>query len=119
MKLLLALEFLALAASVAILFVIAGFSWWWLFVLFLVFDVSAVGYIVNPKMGAITYNIGHSIITPLLLLGIYFLHRQSWELLVALAWLFHIFVDRAVGYGLKYSDDFKHTHLGSIGKNKV
>ena len=119
MKQLLALEFLFLSVCVAILFVVAGFSWWWLFVLFLAFDVSAVGYVVNPKLGAITYNIGHSIITPLLLLGVYLVHSQSWELFIALAWLFHIFVDRAVGYGLKHTDDFKHTHLGWIGQHKA
>lgn len=27
-------------------------------------------------------------------------------------------MDRIFGYGLKYSDDFKHTHLGMIGKKE-
>jgi len=28
----------------------------------------------------------------------------------------HSSFDRLCGYGLKYVDDFKHTHLGWIGK---
>jgi hypothetical protein len=28
----------------------------------------------------------------------------------------HSSFDRVLGYGLKYDDDFKHTHLGWIGK---
>jgi hypothetical protein len=33
-----------------------------------------------------------------------------------LAWAFHIGVDRALGYGLKFEDGFQHTHLGTIGR---
>ncbi|BEV02788.1 hypothetical protein CRDW_01620 [Chryseobacterium gambrini] len=28
----------------------------------------------------------------------------------------HSAMDRIFGYGLKFEDNFKHTHLGSIGK---
>jgi hypothetical protein len=31
-------------------------------------------------------------------------------------WAFHVAVDRALGYGLKYPDSFAHTHLGWIGR---
>jgi hypothetical protein len=30
-------------------------------------------------------------------------------------WLAHIGIDRALGYGLKYSSGFPFTHLGRIG----
>ena len=33
---------------------------------------------------------------------------------LALIWLTHIGVDRAVGYGLKYPTDFKDTHLQRV-----
>jgi hypothetical protein len=36
---------------------------------------------------------------------------------VALIWLAHIGIDRALGYGLKYSAGFGFTHLGRIGKD--
>ena len=35
---------------------------------------------------------------------------------IAMIWLAHIGIDRALGYGLKYFDGFAFTHLGRIGK---
>jgi hypothetical protein len=29
----------------------------------------------------------------------------------------HSSMDRVLGYGMKYSDSFQHTHLGMIGKS--
>jgi hypothetical protein len=37
---------------------------------------------------------------------------------IALIWLAHIGIDRALGYGLKYSAGFGFTHLGRIGRQK-
>ena len=34
---------------------------------------------------------------------------------VALIWINHIGVDRLMGYGLKYPNGFKWTHLGKLG----
>ena len=31
-------------------------------------------------------------------------------------WLAHIGADRLLGYGLKYDDNFQHTHLGQLGQ---
>ncbi|GMA37195.1 hypothetical protein GCM10025876_33990 [Demequina litorisediminis] len=42
----------------------------------------------------------------------------DWLMVAALAWAFHIAVDRALGYGLKETDDFQHTHLGWIGRRR-
>ncbi|MDB5619562.1 MAG: hypothetical protein JWQ24_3800 [Tardiphaga sp.] len=36
---------------------------------------------------------------------------------IALIWLAHIGLDRALGYGLKYVAGFRFTHLGRIGKD--
>jgi hypothetical protein len=43
------------------------------------------------------------------------------SLLIALGavWLAHIGFDRLAGYGLKYPDDLRHTHLGTIGSSQV
>jgi hypothetical protein len=38
---------------------------------------------------------------------------------VAFIWLAHIGIDRALGYGLKYSTGFAFTHLGRIGKAEL
>ncbi len=35
---------------------------------------------------------------------------------LAMIWLAHIGIDRALGYGLKYSAGFGFTHLGRIGR---
>jgi len=55
---------------------------------------------------------------PAALFGAYLLSDVTWLAFVALAWGFHVAVDRALGYGLKFGDDFQHTHLGWIGKRK-
>jgi hypothetical protein len=34
---------------------------------------------------------------------------------VAMIWLAHVGIDRALGFGLKYSAGFGFTHLGRIG----
>lgn len=118
LKKIISAEYLFAAVLVALFFVIVGgFDWWWLVVFFLVFDLSAIGYLINPKIGALTYNIGHSLIGPTILTAIYILTSNQTLLFVTLLWLFHIFVDRALGYGLKHSTSFKHTHLGKIGKS--
>jgi len=36
---------------------------------------------------------------------------------IGLIFLAHSSFDRVLGYGLKYPDDFSHTHLGWIGKS--
>lgn len=124
------LEYLFAAVLVAVFFVSVGhFDWWWLIVLFLLFDISMIGYLVNPHVGAITYNIVHSLIGPVCLTMIYiitaghtaadadrFYQADSFLLFIILVWLFHIFVDRALGFGLKHQEGFHHTHLGKIGK---
>jgi hypothetical protein len=35
---------------------------------------------------------------------------------LALAWIAHIGLDRALGFGLKYATGFNHSHLGRIGR---
>lgn len=110
-------EYFIAAIIVAALFISLGFSWYWLIILFLVFDVSMVGYLFNKKVGAITYNIVHSLVGPGILLVLYIILDGKQLLFVALLWLFHIFVDRALGYGLKHVEGFHHTHMGKIGKS--
>ena len=119
MKRLVSLEYLFASVFVAIFFVSVGeFAWWWLLILFLVFDISAIGYMVSNKIGAVLYNIGHSLIGPVVVLSLFIFQGHEWQLFVGLLWLFHIFVDRALGFGLKHGTSFHHTHLGSIGKAK-
>ena len=104
-----------IAALSAVAFVDFGFSWWWLAVLFLLFDVSMVGYVRSPALGAWTYNAMHSYTGPAVG-GVLAVVSSSRDLaFVSLVWAFHIGVDRLLGYGLKLRDGFTHTHLGQIG----
>lgn len=104
-----------LAVLTAVAFVELGFRWWWLLALFLVFDLSMLGYLRNPSLGAWTYNLVHSYVGPAAV-GIGAVVGPSRDLgFVALVWAFHIGVDRLLGYGLKLRDRFTHTHLGEIG----
>lgn len=91
---------------------------WWYWLLILVPDVFMAGYFKSKTLGALTYNFGHSYVTPALLAGVAYL--LSWELGFGLAviWAAHIAMDRMLGYGLKTSEGFEHTHLGKIGKKK-
>jgi hypothetical protein len=119
MKRVVGTEYLVAAILVAVFYITVGnFAWYWLPILFIVFDLSAVGYVINPRIGALVYNLGHSLIGPTLLVALYIATTNQGVLFVALIWLFHIFVDRALGYGLKHTKGFEHTHLGPIGKAK-
>ncbi len=82
--------------------------------LFLTPDISFLGYLSSPRIGALSYNLVHSYIGPLTLLAASF----SVPRLAAFAiiWLSHIAIDRLLGYGLKYATAFSDTHLGTIGR---
>jgi hypothetical protein len=119
LKNIISLEYLFAAVLTALFFVTVGrFDWWWLIVWFLIFDISMAGYLINRRIGALTYNMGHSLIGPAILAAIYIVTNNQAVLFITTLWLFHIFVDRALGYGLKHATGFEHTHLGKIGKAK-
>lgn len=98
------------------LFWLTGYSWWIFALLFFVPDLSMIGYMINTRIGAITYNIVHhrGLAIIVYLIGI-FLHLKGIQL-AGIILLSHLSFDRILGYGLKYSDNFKHTHLGTIGE---
>jgi hypothetical protein len=87
-------------------------SWWLWPIVFLTPDLGMVGYLANPAVGAITYNLTHHkmVAIILILLG-YFINNNS-IILAGLVIYGHSSFDRMLGYGLKYPDAFKHTHLG-------
>lgn len=94
------------------------FENWVFWAFFLAPDIGMLGYLANPKLGSITYNLFHhkGIAIACYLAG-YFLIIH--ELTLAGVVLFgHSSFDRILGYGLKYPDNFKHTHLGWIGQGK-
>lgn len=115
---LLRLEGLALFAGMVGLYALWGGSWWVFAVLFLVPDISFAAYLAGPRVGAIVYNAMHADIMPIALAFYGFAFAAPLTLSVALIWLAHIGIDRALGYGLKYPGGFGLTHLGRIGRAK-
>lgn len=111
------LEGLALAVITALFYARTGASWWLFAALWLLPDLSMLGYLRSPCIGARVYNAFHNYVTPAILVVFSLLAHASTMLLpVALIWANHIAVDRLLGYGLKYAEGFGWTHLGRLGK---
>ena len=117
LKILLRLEGLTLFAGMTLLYVVWGGYWWLYIILFLVPDLSFAAYLAGPKVGAIVYNAAHSYMAPMALMTTGFGTDSPLTLSIAMIWLAHIGIDRALGYGLKYSAGFGFTHLGRIGRD--
>jgi hypothetical protein len=79
-------------------------------------DVSILAYLINKKWGAVIYNIFHHQGFAFLAILIGYNIKSIEMILVGSILLGHSSMDRVLGYGLKYKDDFRNTHLGWIGK---
>jgi Domain of unknown function (DUF4260) len=113
---LLRLEGLTVFAVSLALYAHAGFSWA-IFALFLLApDLSMLGYLAGPRIGAVLYNLVHTYISALSLTLVGFLGSLPALTAAGLILIAHIGLDRALGYGLKYSTAFGDTHLGRIGR---
>jgi hypothetical protein len=116
MKKLLILEEIAQFVLGIYLFSRLDLAWWWFPALILLPDLSMVGYLFNPKVGAWLYNIfHHKLLAILVLICGYCLDNQT-VTLAGIILFAHAAMDRIFGYGLKYEDAFSNTHLGKIGK---
>ena len=113
---LLRLEGLALFAGAIALYAASDHSWLLFAVLLLVPDVSFAAYLGGPRVGALCYNLVHTTIGPIALWVVGSIVASPVSFAVALIWLAHIGIDRALGYGLKYDAGFGFTHLGRIGR---
>ena len=116
---LLRLEGLALFAGMTLLYAVWGGSWWVYAILFLVPDLSFAAYLAGPRVGAMVYNAAHSYMAPMALMIAGFALAAPLMLSIAMIWLAHIGIDRALGYGLKYAAGFGFTHLGRIGRRRT
>ncbi len=103
---------------------------WWAYLLLAVGpDVGMLGYLAYARVGAITYNLLHhkglAILVAAGALGSEAVNMLTGApsfapavLLTSVILYGHACLDRMLGYGLKFGDDFHHTHLGWIGKLK-
>ncbi len=115
---LLRMEGLAVFAAAVTAFHVLGGNWWLFAALILAPDLSMLGLLAGYRTGARVYNVVHTYTLPLALGAIGWLAGTAWLVSVALIWIAHIGIDRALGYGLKYPELDHATHLGRIGKAK-
>jgi hypothetical protein len=113
----------AILRSEAVAAFVAGLALWlvndgsllWLLPALLLPDVSMLGYLAGPRVGALTYNAVHNWTLALAVLGLGWWLSSAQALLIGAVLLAHVGMDRALGYGLKLPTSFQDTHLGRIG----
>ena len=128
------LEGAAVLVAATVAYVTNGGGWLLYLLLFFVPDVSFAAYALGPRVGATVYNLLHTYVFPVLMVGVGLVLRTGaagldahvavpflgWQdvsrvvVLGPFIWLAHIGFDRMLGYGLKYPSGFKDTHLGRL-----
>jgi len=126
MKNLLKLEELFLFGLALFLFWGLDYGWGWYALLFFAPDLSMLGYLANPRLGAWTlrlrstqggaYNLIHHKEPSIALYVLSYLLATPWLMFTGTILLGHSSLDRVLGYGLKHEDAFQNTHLGRIGR---
>ena len=105
----------ALAAGTAVYGTLGG-DWLWFVPALLLIDLSAIGYLANPRLGAFTYDLFHNWAIGLAVLAVGLALDLPILALAGAVLIAHVGLDRSVGYGLKLTTGFKHTHLGRVGR---
>ena len=111
---LLRVEGITLLALGVLLYRMNGGSWLLFGVLLLAPDLSMLGYLAGPRVGAAIYNAFHTYAMPAVVGASGMIFASPMVVAVALIWFAHIGVDWTVGYGLKYPTSFKDTHLQRV-----
>lgn len=114
-------ELLRLEGAVVLAVALAAYAQfgqgWGLFAAcFLAPDLAFIAYLAGPRVGALAYNATHSYAGAVAVLAFGVLAGQPAGVSAGLIWCAHIGMDRALGYGLKYAEGFRLTHLGLIGR---
>lgn len=91
-----------------------GLAWWLYLMVFFAPDIGMLGYLINTRVGAITYNLFHHKAIAILFVLIGYYQEHVYTSFIGLILFSHASFDRVFGYGLKYSDNFKHTSLGEL-----
>jgi hypothetical protein len=110
---------LRLEGILTLLAAVAVYGWldasWGLFALLLLApDLFMAGYLAGPRLGAHLYNVGHTYVLPAALGAGALWTGGSLLGALALIWMAHIGMDRALGYGLKSPSGFHDTHLSPV-----
>ncbi|KMY43927.1 hypothetical protein AC622_06400 [Bacillus sp. FJAT-27916] len=113
-KWLLRLEGLAVLLVSLYVYALFDYSWMLFFLLIMAPDLSALGFLVNQRVGAISYNIFHTylFVWPFILYGS--IWSNDMLLMIGLIFASHIGMDRILGYGLRYTNMLEENHLRKL-----
>jgi len=113
-SILLRLEGAALLLSGILGYALTYDGWLLFVVLFLVPDLSFIGYVAGPRWGSVVYNVAHTFTLPAIVIAYGLLTPAPLAVSIGGVWIAHIGLDRLIGYGLKYAGGFKETHLNRV-----
>ena len=108
-------EGLAVLAAGLAGFLFLGLPWWAFLLLLMLPDLSMLGYVRGPRVGAIAYNVAHDLATGAAIGGLGVAIGSVPVVAIGVIFVAHSGMDRMMGYGLKLPSSFKDTHLGQIG----
>jgi hypothetical protein len=91
-------------------------DWWYYLLMALAPDISLLAYFAGNKAGAFCYNFFHHKGIAIILFATGFILDNDILVFSGIVLFGHSSMDRVFGYGLKYEEGFKFTHLGTIGK---
>jgi hypothetical protein len=115
-KMWLQIEGLAAFVAGTIAYVTLGGDLIWFVPALLLPDLSAIGYLRGPKVGALVYNLVHNGAFGLVILGAGVYLSSAPVMLAGTILVAHVGMDRFAGYGVKLMSGFHDTHLGSKGR---
>ena len=107
-------EGLPIFAAGAVAFGTLGGPWLGFVPLLLAPDLSAIGYVRGTRLGSLTYNLAHNLVTAGILLGLGLWLDAGWLAIAGSIAIAHIGMDRLAGYGLKYPTAFTDTHFQHV-----
>jgi len=105
MKTLIKLEELTLIVLSIYLFLALDYAWWWFPLLFFIPDVSMMGYLINSKLGTVTYNFIHHKALAILLYLLGGLSQLPALQLAGLVMFGHSSLDRTLGFDLQQTKE--------------
>jgi hypothetical protein len=111
---LLRLEGLVQFVGAIALYAVGGGNWLLFVVLLLAPDLGMLGYMVNVRVGALSYNSVHNYLLPAILFALGYALNVPLAMQIGLIWFTHIGMDRMLCYGLKYPTEFKDTHIQHV-----
>ncbi len=97
------LEELTLVVLSFYLFLALDYAWWWFLLLFFLPDISLTGLLINPQVGAVTYNVIHHKALAVILYLLGSLMQLPGLQVAGLVMFGHSSFDRVLGFELQSS----------------